>query len=114
MSGGARSGNVKPWKAETYRPTLAEVRVARAAGPALEALHQALGSTPPPCTEDDRWTSEERTDVAHAVQGCQACPARRECLAYGRAVQASCGTWGGVQLRTRSNRNTETTETRTA
>lgn len=111
MSGGSRSGNVKPWKAETYRPSQAEVRVARAAGDHLDALHEALGRTPPPCAEDDRWTSDAPPDVRHAVQGCRPCPAREPCRSYGLAIEARTGTWGARHLGPRSTRNTETTET---
>ncbi len=105
---GARSENVRPWKTDTYRPSMAEARVTRAAGPALQALHTALGRTPPPCAEDDRWTSDERPDVAHAVQGWQPCPAREECHLYSLAIQARTGTWGGQHLGPRRTTTTTT------
>ena len=105
---GARSENVRRWKTETYRPSMAEARVARTAGPALRALQVALGRTAPPCTGDDRWTSDDRADVRHAQAGCQPCPAREECHLYGLAIRARTGTWGGQHLGPRWTRSTTT------
>lgn len=107
---GARSSSVRPWRPETYRPTQAASRVVQSAGGQLQALHRALGLTPPPCDGDDWWTSDERPDVAHAVQACQPCPAREECHLYGLAIQARTGTWGGQHLGPRWTRNTDTEE----
>ena len=104
---GARSENVKPWKAPLVKPSQAEARVARAALDQLQALHEALGRTPPPCDDDARWTSDERADVRHATAGCQPCHAREECLAYGQAIAARTSTWGGVHLGPRWTRATD-------
>ena len=108
MSGGARSDNVPRWRQAPYRPSMAASRAVQAAGEQLQALHEALGRTAPPCAGDDRWTTDERADVRHAQAGCQPCPAREECVAYGRAIGARTGVWGGQHLGPRWTRNTTT------
>jgi len=111
---GARSSNVSRYRQAAYRPSMAASRAIQAAGGQLQALHQALDRTAPPCLGDDRWTSDERRDVAHAVQGCQPCPAASACLTYGRAIGARTGVWGAVHLGPRWTRNTETENTEEA
>lgn len=81
------------------------------AAPLLLALLGALGDEPSPCAGDaERWTSGKPDDVAVAVEGCAGCPAQRECRAYGLAIAATAGVWGGRHLGARAARRPSTTE----
>lgn len=87
--------------------------VAVAAAPLLAALFARLGEQASPCAGHDLWTSEDPDDVLVAQEGCASCPARRECAEYAVAVDATCGTWGGVDRTQRDGRR-RPMETRTA
>lgn len=48
----------------------------------------------PPCSDDDRWTSDDVDTLRRvAVGGCLTCPVRQECRDAGE--HATHGVWGG-------------------
>jgi hypothetical protein len=76
-----------------FRLPAEAVGARRALDLALDAL-RAAGRTWP-CRNDDRFTSELRTERAEAAAACALCPVRRACRAYGQSAQESHHVWGG-------------------
>lgn len=72
-------------------------RRARDAGVELRALATALGGEPPLCSVwPAAFTDTDGADDVEVVESwCAPCPATRECAAYGEAIKAEVGVWGG-------------------
>ncbi len=90
-----------------------------AAAPLLADLWDALDGQRPPCTASPAtWTSTDQADVLVAAEHCTDCPARRQCAAYADAIDATCGTWAGLERTPRETRrrrtSTHDTEMRTS
>lgn len=107
------SRNVPMWKPPgTARRVPVPSAAAVAAAPALAALFTVLDGQPPPCAAaPDVWTSDHADDLLVAAESCAGCPARVPCLAYGRAVGATAGVFGGVDLTARDGRRRPTDDT---
>ena len=62
------------------------------------ALAQALEEAPAPCERSglpDAWWDLAGPFHESAVQCCDGCPVRRECLEYALAADERYGIWGG-------------------
>lgn len=105
------------WKVSPARRVSTPAAEVVAARPLQAALHAALGDDPAPCaSHPEVWTSDQPDDVLVAAEGCHGCPARQPCGAYADAIEASAGTWGGVDRTPRDARRrpTSTDSRRTA
>lgn len=67
----------------------------------LLALADALRGEPPCSTDPDLWHDP---DPGPAVQVCRGCPGSAPCLAYGLAIAADSGVYGGFDFDRRRTR----------
>jgi hypothetical protein len=51
--------------------------------------------TPPPCTHDNRWTSDDHGHRATAASLCRTCPLITQCSQYAHEIKATHGVWAG-------------------
>lgn len=74
----------------------------------LELTHRAeRGEPEPPCSGDDRFTSESADERREVVELCSPCPIRTPCAAASRRM--THGIWAGVDKSTPSVTKTSTT-----
>lgn len=67
----------------------------------LELTHRAeRGESEPPCSGDDRFTSENADERREVVDLCSPCPIRTACAAASRRM--AWGVWAGVDRSTPS------------
>ena len=103
---------VSPWKPSTVGRLPVPTPAVVTARPLLDALHAALDGPAPCASSPDLFTSGDEADSLVAAEHCASCPARAACLAYGAAIAATCGTWGGVDRTPRDARRSTTTDER--
>lgn len=75
------------------------------AGPAFEALTNALDSLDPldaivPCQARPEWISDDADDQAYAAAHCTRCPLLDLCNAAAAELKPTAGTWAGTTFPT--------------